>query len=667
MTEDYKEQLLNYVTGDLENTTPSQPHDEFFKQIVEANWSDWRYYIPATWQNMHCEGIIKSNTGDVCIMYGGYYTDSITNGKGFIIIVDNEFNPIKYIEEFSSGTPLRYIQCLKQAEDNSFYMVDDNYFSYNDDTGLGYLTNGQRRFVMLNNFTIKNNGEYEVVLRTSYNFDKSYSGTDIDSQQNNIYVKNMAKDPNSSNYVFIGKRYNTTASKTGFNLIHIVQLTINVEEANTWKHWTFTNERCYYGGSYIDFNGSGNPYFRVIGAYDGGNGIYQLTKNYNTDTLTSSVIYTNATYPDDDIPTKYFENQCVFLNKNKVYFVVSNQWTTWSGTAEDKHIALCEYDFSNSQLTQIYERYLGQNTLPDYYLWKDAIFLSENQGYLYIQYCKDYLWENSEYTANYYVQRYDGVWNPILIKENGKCSLRQRGFYVLNNYNLVKIFCCPINFRSPTWYFPIIKEIYNPSQYNGESYIDTNVLNPLYANLYSNGSLIFSRNLYNISKQNNMTMSSVEIPNNYLNDTTITQNDLISETNFQMNSDNTQWTKNVYEVVDLNFLNTITVTDVEENESYLQGAIRINNAITDVNDYSDMTCTKARINYTDSTTKVISVVWTPIDELHKETEITLYVSSPIMSIDFISEDEETIYLTKMLEVEQDKYYTIKQKIRIGDE
>jgi len=665
MTEDYKEQLLNYVTGNLETTSPTT--DEIFKEVVELNRNNWKNYIPTAWDDMHVEGIIKSKTGDMNVIYGGYYKGSLLEATGFIILADNELNPIKYIDEFSSGTKLNYIQCLKQDDDGSFYFIDDTAFPFNDNIGPGYLTNGQRRFVMTNNFTIKVGEEYQVNLRTSYNFSKSYSGTDIDSQMNNIYVENMEKDPNSSNYVFAGKRYNTTTGKVGFNLIHIVQLTINVGQANDWKHWTFTNERCYYGGSFISFNSSGSPFFRVLGSYDQGRGIYQLTKNYNTDSTSDSVIYTSVTYPDDVIPSRYYDNQCIFLSQNEVYFVVSNQLETWSGGIESKHISLYKYDFSTSTLTQIYNRDLGTNpSASDPYLYKDSIYLAKNQGYLYIQYCKDYVWEDSSYTADYYVQRYEGVWNPILVKEDAKCVLRQRGFYVENNYNLVKIFCIPINFRSPTWYFPIVKEIYNPNQYNGEPYIDTNLLNPLYSNLYSNGSVVFSRNLYNISKQNNMTMSSVEIPNNYLNDLTITQNDLISETNLQMNSNLQSWTKNIYEVVDLNFLNTITVIDEDTSEEYLQGAIRVNNSITDINDYDDAKCTKYRINYTDNTTKVEGITWAEIDSTHKETSISLYVDKPMISIDFISEDEETIYCTKMLEVEVDKYYTLTQKIKVGE-
>jgi hypothetical protein len=42
------------------------------------------------------------------------------------------------------------------------------------------------------------------------------------------------------------------------------------------------------------------------------------------------------------------------------------------------------------------------------------------------------------------------------------------------------------------------------------------------------------------------------------------------------------------------------------------------------------------------------------------------VDAPMLSIDFISNDETTIYLNIPLEVEENKTYTISQKIRIGE-
>ena len=156
MTEDYKEQLLNYVTGNLENTSPTT--DEIFEEINEIPRNKWVYsYSPQGWNKLHIEGFIKpnENTSNLGIIYGGYQVYNSTEIRGFIILTDINFNPIKYIEEFSSGTKLRYIQCMIQGDDNLFYAIDDEAYSY-----INYNPqNSQKRFLMLNNFTVDIDGE----------------------------------------------------------------------------------------------------------------------------------------------------------------------------------------------------------------------------------------------------------------------------------------------------------------------------------------------------------------------------------------------------------------------------------------------------------------------------------------------------------------------------
>jgi hypothetical protein len=162
-------------------------------------------------------------------------------------------------------------------------------------------------------------------------------------------------------------------------------------------------------------------------------------------------------------------------------------------------------------------------------------------------------------------------------------------------------------------------------------------------------------------------MSSVEIPNTYLNDLTITQNDLISNTNLQMISDLSSWNKNIYEVVDLNFLNSISVIDEDTDTTYLDSAIKVNNATTDGGDvnYQNTPCNKYQINYADNTTSIKPLYWSAIDDTHKQTMISFYVDKAITSIDFISNDETTIYLNIPVEVEVGNYYSLSEKIRIG--
>jgi hypothetical protein len=643
MTEDYKEQLLNYVTGNLEPTSPTT--DEIFKEIIESNRNDWIGYMPSIWTNMRIEGFIKpnENTSNLGVMYGGYKYNN--QSFGFVILVDNNMIPIKYITEFDSGTKLRYIQCMIQGDDNLFYAIDDSEMSY-----LNYnIQNSQKRFIMLNNFSVPVDGNYTIRLRTSY----ILNGTNYQ----NFYCDDIFKENNSSHFVFCG-RYSPGAEQIA-SYIKSIELKINVGQSNEWNYYQI-NENYPNLCSFVTFNNESNIKIQTLGIRRTGYNVNLFVKDYNSNSYVSNVIQTLSYELDND---PYLEEQALFLDSNNIYFVIDTQNLSGSSGGQpaniQRYVCLYHYNISTNSFETIHQDYYGNYSEV---IQHSKIQLDKNQGKLYIALYNNI--DTSTNKANYYIQKYDGVWKPILVGENKNFSISQRSFYVGSNFNLIQIVLFPNNLRNPTWYFLVTKEIYNPTQYNGEPYIDINVLNPKYSNLYSNGSLVFSRNLYNISKQNNMTMSSVEIPNNYLNDTTITQNDLISETNLQMNTDLTNWTKNIYEVVDLNFLNTISVIDQDTSETYLQSAIRINNAITDINDYSNMTCNKVRINYTDNTTKTFPINWTQIDEFNKETEFTIYIDKPILSIDYISNDTNTIYCTKQLEVEVGNYYTINQKIGV---
>lgn len=665
MTEDYKKTLLEYATGNIVEGTPTT--DEIIKEIIEKNENKWTYgdILPDEWNNFHYEGLIQEkNTGNI-VLYGGYRDKSstdINNGVyGIITILNSNYEPIKSFFEYDSGTKLRYIQNMKQANDGTFYMVDDTIFAFQDNDTILTST---KRLCLLNNFVSTLDGEYKLTLRSSYIFPSGY---------NTFKCENLEKNPEEAQYVMVGKTY----EDAGNNYLSISHISLKIPYSGSVE-WDKKNIITYvntmtentsggYKASFIKFQ---NDKFEIKilcryfhGTRSGGqifsseSYIRLYTKNFNS----TNYSYTNILSGGDatSIQTTFLEYQAVFINENTCYFVLDNINNNLI-TTYNLVIRLWKYDITNSLTTKIYEKIYGSGQ-PAH---QEQIYLYANQGDLYIE----HVIQKSTYIADYYYQRYEGVWNPMLIGENKPYTWNQRGFYVNNKYNLLEILLYPVNPRKNTWYFPIAKEIYNPTQYNGEPYVSKDALIPLYSNLYSNGSIMFSRNLYNISKQNNMTMSSVEIPNTYLNDTTITQNDLISKTNLQMNSNNQQWSKNIYEVVDLNFLNTIRVIDENTGTEYMESAVKLNEATTDggLTNYQNTPCNKYRINYANGTSSIDNLYWNTIDDTHKETQITLFVDAPMLSIDFISNDETTIYLNIPLEVEENKTYTISQKIRIGE-
>ena len=114
MTDDYKINLLNYVIGNIEPT--SQTDEEIFKEQTSIDRSKWVDFVPEHWNNFRFEGMVAGNelTSNLSVLYGGYLdTDNISHG--IIILVNENFEPVKTIYNYNSGTELRYIQYMKQA------------------------------------------------------------------------------------------------------------------------------------------------------------------------------------------------------------------------------------------------------------------------------------------------------------------------------------------------------------------------------------------------------------------------------------------------------------------------------------------------------------------------------------------------------------------------
>lgn len=647
MTEDYKKTLLDYATGELQET--SSTNDEIIIESKSIDRNVWINYLPSAWQEFRFEGMVSGNesTSGLSVLYGGYI-DGDGNAKGIIILVNENFEPVKTFYNYDSGTPLRHIQYMKQAEDGTFYFIDDEVFSF---TQRQQALTSQKRFVMINNLTVPTNGEYKLSLRISYIFPDAYK---------NFYCHNMFKDPNSSHYVFFGGGVDNNTSLYDYRLLKILGLEVKVGESNVWTSYVSQNLGLF-GSAFAQFDNNGKAYFRCVwtNIQNSSRDIHCYTKTYTGNPTDSTIMHFNFhPYIDEGFQKK----QSVFMNINEVYFVQNNQYWGKKGVLESKYIGLYKHNFENNTNETIYEKYLGEYD----YTYQEYIMIDRNITNLYIEYVNNYDRPNAK--GDYYIQRYEGEWNPILIGEQQPFFSNGRSIFVKNNYNLLQFYSYPLNPRTWLWYLNISKEDYNFLNYNGESYINKNAFKPFKVELYSNDSIVFARNIYNISKYNNMTMSSVEIPNSYLNNLTITKNDLLSETNLPMNQNTQQWTKNIYEVVDLNFLNTIRVIDEDTNTEFLESAIKLNEATTDggATNYLTTPCNKYRINYSNGTTSIDNLYWTTIDDTHKETQITLFVDAPMLSIDFISNDETTIYLNIPLEVEENKTYTISQKIRIGE-
>lgn len=375
------------------------------------------------------------------------------------MILDENLNPIKTIYEFSSGTLLRPIQKMIQTEEGTFVAVDSTIFALPEDRVN--IQNNEKRFIMLNNFSIKgDSNDYIVKLRTSYKIPTSYQ---------NFYCMDIVKNPNTAHYLMAGITYlpNQSIITKHYDGARVIDLKINVGAANEWSNKNSNSDYWLYGGFYGEFDSNDNASWKMI-----------LTHNLTDKTTTMgwwngstyTIIMSSSGGAQPYVDSIAMRNQAVFINYDTVYFVINDQ--RWGLGITPRYIGLYKYTFSTGTLKQIYLKSLGSF---DYYHSREGIFLTALNGELYINYCDNFNYDNN--TANYNFQRLENdEWNPILISENAKYNMEKTLTYTFNIYNLVSNVVLGQYLNVRYWKLEIIKEIYNNLNYNSTSYIDYNSL-----------------------------------------------------------------------------------------------------------------------------------------------------------------------------------------------
>ena len=650
MTEEAKKNLLDYMLGKM--PSESGVEEEIFQSINDIPRDDWENndILPEHWNNFRYERLIQVQNSELLVLYGGYKTTD-DEVRGIITILNKDFKPLKSIFQYDSGTYLRYIQCIKQAEDNTFYAIDCPDFPTDQEWSF---TTSQKRFLMFNNFTQQINNDYVLTLQKSYIFPTDYF---------NFYCKNLFKDNSSSHYVMIGN-YLRDQDSTDYDGIRIIDLKVNTGSENEWNKIDDDGTGWLLGDSYVDFQND-NYYLKILLTENNLNSknLYLWTKDYSASSPTLKIVKEFNFRPMID--SYSYKNQSVFLNKNELYFVLNNQRWGVDGQDEDKYIGLYYYNDEIEKNYTIYEKYLGNYDRCNL----EAIYIVKNNNDIYIEFNNNITSTDSGTIADYYFQRLiDNKWKPILISSQQHFNYNRRALFVTNEFNLLNYISYMLNPQSQFWYILNIKEIYSESNYNGDSFTDKNSLNSNSAILYSNDNPIFARNLYNKTQNGATTTSTIEIPNNYLNDTLVDQKDLMSVNNNVIISDTNGFTKNVYETVYLNFVNTISVVNQNETQSVYNNevATKLNTSINNPTDYDDLKLTKFRINYQDGTNTVSNFQATLQNDGSYELLMSFYLSKLADTLELISEDEQTVYLSyNLANTEINKIYSFKQRVRIG--
>ena len=648
MTDEFKQTLFDYLIGKLPNEQGTT--EEIFKEINEISRNEWLEFIPSNWNNFRYEGLIEVANSELLVLYGGYKT-SDNEVRGIITILNNNFVPIKTFYQYDSGTYLRYIQCMAQEKDGTFSLVDCPDFPNDEDWSF---TTSQKRFIMLNNFTQQINNSYFLTLQKSYILPTDYF---------NFYCRKMYKDVNSSHYVMVGN-YLRDQNNTDYDGIRIIELKVNVSSENEWNKYDDDGGAWLLGDAYVEFNNE-NFFCEVLLTRNlfSNRNVSLWTKDFTQSSFNLKTIGTVDYYAIID--SVQYKNQSAFLNKNEVYFVLNNQrWGSY-GQHEAKYIGLYYYNNMTAEFKKIYEHYLGDYDFCNL----EAIYIAENNNDLYVEFNSNITSTNNDTVADYFFQRLENYeWNPIKISEQQFFIFGQRALYVNNNYNLLNWFAYAINPRRQTWKIYNIKENYSSTKYNGQSYINTNALIADSAEIYSNGGLVFARDLYNKSLNNNTAVATVEVPNNYLNDIDITSKNLLSETNLDIIEDTNMLQKNIYETLYINFINTLMIVDRNNTNQVInqQASTYLNNAINTADSYDNAKLyNKVIINYQNGSSKEVSYAHEDNTETSTVIAFGLHVDKLINNAEFVSNDKRTVYQTiDLSNLELNKYYAIRQKLEV---
>lgn len=640
MTNDFKEKLLKWFTGNYNLEIPKENinwdnlndnANNLYTQLANeiGNPSSGGTFIDY-------KGIIQSNSknnngGNLIVMYGSSYnTNKYPNDFGWIALLDNKLNLVQLITEYASGTVIGQLLTLNVDEDGNFFGIELPY------------SGGQKRFIMLNNFALKldTQTEYSVVLRQSYN-------VPTDKSQVNYY-NNIKKAVGKSKYLMVGSNFSN-------NSLIATELTINVGVENDWVDYSFPGDS-YTGASprdfWVNWDTDDNLDFKIVGFYNSSSFVFcEWVKNGAEMSLTTYTLPTNI---------QLYETATQILNKNNVY-------VGCYGLASNDTLSYLIFRVTGGQIYQIY----GKENMPNGLTSTTAAQIELLIVGLDIYYDIISVIDSGAGTYNAEVGRIveDNVY-PFQI---GTIELPTRSafrFLIVNKqFNLYNFYLQ----AQDTVYN--VRQLFNENNYNGDAYQGLNSMIPNSINLYDeNSQLLYARNLYNKIINGNVTISTAEIPNDFINEVTLQLKELVSANNNIIAFDDNPIQKNIYEELFINFINTINIVNNNNpNNSVFNnvGSARLNNSVSNLADYDNAKITKYRINYANGTSQVNGLdpraFFGDFGTTYGTYKITVYVpvEYKINSIELISNDEQTSYQTiDCSNLENNKYYTINQKLEV---
>ena len=167
MTEEAKKNLLDYMLGKM-------PSESYIDEILAPNIEEISNSIDSFARENYSELSENWNPqqlftrGDYIILWCSDYdiedVGSPTYGqwkKTFVLVLDKSYNPLKFIDQFESGTPLNPLAQINENDDGtgSIYGVDIVFKN-------NLIDIDRYRVVIINDFTLT---DFNIRLLNSYN------------------------------------------------------------------------------------------------------------------------------------------------------------------------------------------------------------------------------------------------------------------------------------------------------------------------------------------------------------------------------------------------------------------------------------------------------------------------------------------------------------------
>lgn len=652
-TPSYKKLAIDWLTGKYQRF---KLEDEVWFDDFDSNNNRLQtlmnnLYFPFGYT---IEGVVQGKTSnndgiEYSVLYGNYANEEQTTNMGFIMILDNEYNPIQIFKQYSNGEYLGNILSLNVGNDGRFYLVEVDNQDY-------------MRFVLLNNILAKSPSqeEYQLVQRQTYRF----------PDQNYFYEQNflMYKHPQNAKYLMV------QVQSSGLNIItKAIEFTINVGSSNEWKYYSQT--KTVSGTTYwleqndliASWNDSDQLMFKSVYTHSIGKHVYYdaISKSYDSDTLT------DQSFDLGDILYSYdmlYYTQGIIKNFDVGYMTIYYDDNS-AYTAAD----IYKIDFTNNTKTRIFSEVINVDNC--------GIRLAKTNEDIFFYY-SNYYSEPNEY------RNYAGI---IVDETIYKSIMGDTQITANDTLYLVSV---QKQFNLYTMYVQIGNNVFTGKllyidKNNNRLFVNFTTMNPYYIVLYDeNDKKIFARTLYNKNINGATTTSIVQVPNQFLNDITIAKQHLGGRTYYILTTNDEPFTKNQYEEVYVNFANTWRMINQNDNNNpiiNIAGASRFNQAISQatavpgepdydgVYEYANSWTYYYRINYSDDTY---------LDKYFREEDITIEdlqapftrryfmnlvapTDKTITSIQILSLDKQTIYQTITdLNLQAGKYYEITQDVYV---